>query len=172
MYARYEADVRAELTISRMLEGGGAVASTETGDAVYIAPAAVALFCVREGDVYEARVTPNRRPGGFALYAARLSPTRDTLPEGLRDAVLEEISDRCVHRFECVASAACARLGIELDRRMESFTRSILEGLYEDGLARKAVILDRGKTEVVAFSLAPAAELDVVAFDEEIEDAA
>jgi len=172
MHGRYETDMLAELTVSRLLEGGGAVGSTETGDAVYIAPAAVALFCVREGDVYEARVTPNRRPGGFALYAARLSPTRETLPEGLREAVLEEISDRCVHKFDDVAVSACGRLGIEPDRRMESFTRSILEGLYEDGLARKAVILDRGRTEVVAFSLAPASELDVVAFDEEIEDAA
>jgi hypothetical protein len=54
---------------------------------------------------------------------------------------------------------------------LESFTRSILEGLHEDGLAPKAVILDRGRTEVVAFSLAPAAELEIVA-SEELDDAA
>ena len=170
----YKEDERRHgLTVIRVLDGvggsAGALATTDNGDAAFIAGKAVDLFSLAVGDRYEAKLVENRKNGSVEFFAARLYPTSDVMPGGLRAAVQTCLRDGEVWSIQELEAEACAAADIKDTAKNRAFVRSIAEQLYDDGVLRKALLLDRSETAKIWFSSAPPADLDLALFEDDEE---
>lgn len=162
MLKKYE-EIRVDIRIAKLLDGvGGALAHTDLGESVYISSAAVRLFDAQQGDRFEAKLTRNRASDGAVWYAARVTPSDDLMPDGMRQAVTDLLSsDLETYTAEEAADAVCGDLQLPISERNRSLIRAILESLYDDGLIRKGIILDRGRSAKVVFSASSADDMDI-----------